>query len=675
MSGRGACRTSLALWTGLMVVTLAQSPVWASVQEAVDKVVRNHPFLGQAVKPLEAITGGYQREYEGGTVYYDNASPATSSEVHGEILVKYLLAGGPAGSLGFPRTSQLRGVQGVGTYNHFADGSIYWFPLLGAHIVSGAIKDKWIELGAEGGLLGYPTSDVQNLGPQDDVMFRFQYGVIHYAPARGAHYLYGPLLQKWTDNGAEQGSYGYPLEDPYTIGDKWYQRFEHGTLALDDRSRDLWSEIARRGIGIRDQGRSRGTCVVFTITFLLEYAYTEMLGGDFADLSEEYLNHMANVAVGRTDDAYSFSVVAAGYDNFGTIRESAMVYHPKPSDFNAVTITPQMYDEGLRLLQDGLRLQGHAVIPRSEEGATREQLDAILSYLARGIPVAMGFRFHYLSTTGHHSMPAVGYKYDPTWEGGGYLIFKNSYGPVDAYHREPFGRVMDTVIEAYVYEQPYKMDWIPPGEIAAHWKLDEGAGTTAADATGTGHAGVLKWGPTWTTGMRGGALVLDGKDDYVDLGDPRDLPSGQAARSICAWARTDTVAAGWRWIVAYGTGGQGQAMCLGASGSSLCGGGYSDDLQLADFWVPGVWNHICLTYDGVTARLYANGRQVASSPKTWNLVLNRAHIGRQVNDAPEFWDGSVDDVRIYRRALPQTDIQALLDGKPVPDYASLVVTP
>ena len=119
-----------------------------------------------------------------------------------------------------------------------------------------------------------------------------------------------------------------------------------------------------------------------------------------------------------------------------------------------------------------------------------------------------------------------------------------------------------------MYEQPYKVDWTPPGEVVAHWKLDDAAGTTVADATGTGHTGVLKWGPTWTTGMRGGALTLDGKDDYVDLGDPRDLPSGRAARSICAWAKIDTTAGGWRWIVAYGTGGQGQAMFLGANGSS-----------------------------------------------------------------------------------------------------------
>ena len=115
---------------------------------------------------------------------------------------------------------------------------------------------------------------------------------------------------------------------------------------MDSRSRDLRTEIARRGIGIRNQG-GRGTCSVFAMTFLLEYAYTEMLGGGYADLSEEYLNHVANVAVGKTDDGDFFSSVAAGYENFGIIAEGGMVYNPnRVYDFNAVTITPQMYAEG-----------------------------------------------------------------------------------------------------------------------------------------------------------------------------------------------------------------------------------------------------------------------------------------------------------------------------------------
>jgi hypothetical protein len=669
MNSKCAHQTWFPLWIGLIV--LAQTPPSArgAVQDSIDSVVRNHPFLGQPTKPLSALPGGYLRVYEGGTVFYDNASPATTSEVNGEILNKYLLSGGSAGSLGFPRTSEMTGAHGVGRYNHFANGSVYWFPLLGAYIVSGAIKDKWVELGAESGPLGFPVADVEDLGVHG-VQQRFQHGVIFYLAARGAHYMYGPLLMKWNDTSSTRtASYGYPIEDPYTLNAKWYQRCENGTIAIDDRSRDFRAEIARRGIGIRDQG-PRGTCSIFAMTFLLEYAYTELLGSAYSDLSEEYMNHVANVATGKTDDGDIFGSVAAGYDNFGVIHENEMPYNPnRVYDFNAVTITGPMYAEGQSLLQNGLRLEGHFVVPLSEPGATQEQFNTLLDYLAKGVPVAVGRS---------HSLAAVGYKYDSTWDGGGYLIFKNSYGPTaddHGYRLESFASVMSTVNDAYVYEQPYKVDWTPPAEVAAYWKLDETSGATAADAGLGGHAGVLKGGPVWTTGMRGGALMLDGKDDYVDLGDLRDLPAGRAARSICAWAKTNSVASGYRWIVAYGTGAQSQAMFIGLNGNTLVGGGYADDLQWTGFWGPGIWHHICLTYDGIIAKLYADGVPVASSLKTWDLVLNRVCIGRQVNDAAEFWAGAVDDVRIYRRALPQSDVKGIMDGKPVPDNAGIPVTP
>ena len=174
--------------------------------------------------------------------------------------------------------------------------------------------------------------------------------------------------------------------------------------------------------------------------------------------------------------------------------------------------------------------------------------------------------------------------------------------------------------DAYVYEQPYKVDWTPPGEIAAYWKLDEVFGTTAADASGNGHTGVLQGGPTWTTGMRGGALTLDGKDDYVDFGDPQDLPSGRAARSLCAWAKTDT----GRRRLAVDRRLRNRAArarpCSSAPTAVPCSAAATPTISnCSGFWSPGVWHHICLTYDGATARLYANGQQVASAPRpgTW----------------------------------------------------------
>lgn len=73
-------------------------------------------------------------------------------------------------------------------------------------------------------------------------------------------------------------------------------------------------------------------------------------------------------------------------------------------------------------------------------------------------------------------------------------------------------------------------------------------------------------------------------------------------------------------------------------------------------------HHAAVTYDGATARLYADGMEVASAAKKWNLPLSRAHIGQQVNNFSEFWAGAVDEVRLYNRALSADEI-AWLAGR------------
>jgi hypothetical protein len=106
-------------------------------------------------------------------------------------------------------------------------------------------------------------------------------------------------------------------------------------------------------------------------------------------------------------------------------------------------------------------------------------------------------------------------------------------------------------------------------------------------------------------------------------------------------------------------------MFIGLTGTALYGGGYGDDVFISNFWETGVWHHIALTYDGATARLYADGVEVASAAKNWNLVPGRARIGQQVNDLSEFWDGAVDDVRIYNKALSPEEV-AGLSGQTTP---------
>jgi hypothetical protein len=195
--------------------------------------------------------------------------------------------------------------------------------------------------------------------------------------------------------------------------------------------------------------------------------------------------------------------------------------------------------------------------------------------------------------------------------------------------------------------------------LVGHYRLDGNLN----DSAGSNHGTKMGVGAAvyTTDSMQGAeAIALDGIDDYVDFGSPPGWPSGYSARSMCGWAKTDTIAAGWRWIAAYGTGATRQAMFIGMNADDLVGGGYGGvDVWEDDFWNVDVWHHVCLTYDGSTARMYANGNLVASEARDWDLVLNRAHIGRQVNNAAEYWAGVVDDMRIYNRVLSQGEVASL----------------
>jgi len=204
---------------------------------------------------------------------------------------------------------------------------------------------------------------------------------------------------------------------------------------------------------------------------------------------------------------------------------------------------------------------------------------------------------------------------------------------------------------------------VAPAKLVAHWKLDDGSGTTARDSSGNGFDGTLIGGPTWVVGTDGGALEFDGLNDYVDFGNPAGWPAGKSPRTLCGWGKTNSVSPGYRWMAAYGSEGTGLAVFIGLSGSTLFVGGYGDDISFNNGWKAGEWCHVAVTYDGTTAKAYLNGKEVGSAPKNWNTTLGRAHIGRQVNNYAEFWNGAVDDVRLYDTALKASEVKALIPPK------------
>lgn len=120
-----------------------------------------------------------------------------------------------------------------GWYQHFENGSIYWSKETGAHEVHGAIREKWATLGWEQSFLGFPTTDES---VADDGIGRynhFQGGSIFWTPDTGACEVHGAILEKWASLGREMSFLGYPISDElsFTYGSGRYNNFQKGQIA------------------------------------------------------------------------------------------------------------------------------------------------------------------------------------------------------------------------------------------------------------------------------------------------------------------------------------------------------------------------------------------------------------------------------------------------------------
>lgn len=84
----------------------------------------------------------------------------------------------------------------------------------------------------------------------------------------------------------------------------------------------------------------------------------------------------------------------------------------------------------------------------------------------------------------------------------------------------------------------------------------------------------------------------------------------------------------------------------------------------------GAWYHVAATYDGKRQRLYVNGELKASNPVDLEITYDpiQLHIGAQRDVQPTgYWDGWLDEARVYNRALDESEIRrlALMGGGPV----------
>jgi len=203
--------------------------------------------------------------------------------------------------------------------------------------------------------------------------------------------------------------------------------------------------------------------------------------------------------------------------------------------------------------------------------------------------------------------------------------------------------------------------------LVGHWKLDETSGLIAADSSGYGNDGTLMnmVGDEWTAGVVDGALMLDGSQ-YVDFGNPKHLQlTGEV--TISAWVKMEPGNADAYMGIAGKMGsttGANRGFVLVRHSSNVFrlwvvtdGGfnGATSDVTYNDT----DWHHLVGVASNATGSLYVDGvKQAIEAEGELQDSGDYAFIGRQYDEGSDdrLWNGIVDDVRIYYRALSEQEI-------------------
>ena len=198
-----------------------------------------------------------------------------------------------------------------------------------------------------------------------------------------------------------------------------------------------------------------------------------------------------------------------------------------------------------------------------------------------------------------------------------------------------------------------------PGLVAA-WGFDTGSGTTAADQSGNGNTGTLS-SATWSTaGKYGSALSFNGGNAYVNVPDSNslDLTTGM---TIEGWVRP-TSGGGWQTLLVKERPGElvyGFYANTDANRpqSQVTIGNVARLLNGTTTVPVGLWTHLAATFDGTTERLYANGTQVAQLAVSGAITTSASPLKIGGNAIwGEWFNGLIDEVRVYNRALTPTEI-------------------
>lgn len=215
--------------------------------------------------------------------------------------------------------------------------------------------------------------------------------------------------------------------------------------------------------------------------------------------------------------------------------------------------------------------------------------------------------------------------------------------------------------------------------LVALWRLDEGSGTTTADASGNGHNGTLANGPVWINStaplvfnqVAGRAVSLNGVNQHVNVPHAADLNAYPL--TVTAWIKTSRIAANYDGIVnKYGAGsGNGYSMHLyngrlyawyfrgdGVATNRVYNGDPGLDGGLV---ADGQWHHVAFTVGPTGGRLFVDGVQRTNLAWSGTPGPPSTTVPVLIGQYPGFgsFSGQIDEPTIWNRELTLSEIQTM----------------
>ena len=213
--------------------------------------------------------------------------------------------------------------------------------------------------------------------------------------------------------------------------------------------------------------------------------------------------------------------------------------------------------------------------------------------------------------------------------------------------------------------------------LVGYWKFEEGTGQTVDNAANTGSvndgtlgasSAVATDDPKWAKGKNGGGMEFDGVNDYVDCGSDESLNITEAI-TIEAWVKLAALPSAesmgivdkMGWVSTF----SGYNLEVDTENKYVLrlGNGTENGQRrsLVDA-VVGEWTHVVGTYNGNgDIKMYVDGVLSQGWEEAYTGVIgtnsDELGIGENFQDVDRFFNGAIDSVRIYNRALSAEEVR------------------